>query len=669
MCSRQSHPHSRESWPSVYHCRPYNAISSSLLQVGSICGLGPDLTGIHSISSAARYRVAACSSTLRRGLDKINESRGHNCTSLFALSPAWERDILFPSMTFHTANAFDIVCRLDRDDILDEVPQNKKQKVATNLLLDKMRTQDFAGPLSGRATRVLGPINRHRIADILPHMNRVSRASPALDYLLASSASSVMGCALHRDFTLRKTIIPAVLDVRMNLTPSLTTMSPRLHNLFRSGGTPLWYHQEIVCYTIWSPGCSCEAFNMASWSWFFLTHSSVLITSTAVTRQTLGTLVTVTGRVRFMTAITLAYAHAYLIICLGMHSPGVPYHAFRLSRFKFRYPCLPNDRSLSKELGHDYHGCGTRVVDGETVAGWGVISRSSWTNLHHVWSCCNYKGPSGFFWFKNTNNTAEMTAMKDCRFLVLEVLSLLMNSHVFLIIPCMLLAFVWARFKSAHMCSWRSRVNSLRFVFSTDYDLPCNTCTVTVGIWATNAPIMLLPLALLGLICSHNVTSGWVRHNFDTSVCFEGHHSIREILERLQHIRSKHCNISPGRSLALTLSHRVLCVQCAPFTCYCHVSRLISALLFLLCLDHCFPSKRWIDFLHPRLLHRALTTTPSIMCRLSTSWTSTWLRSHSLVTLLLTFYVTRRKCSSSHDATLGAIAPEGFYFTVAPLPL
>ena len=49
---------------------PYNAIPSSLLQVGSICGLGPDLIGIHSTSLAARYRVAACSSTLRRGLEK-----------------------------------------------------------------------------------------------------------------------------------------------------------------------------------------------------------------------------------------------------------------------------------------------------------------------------------------------------------------------------------------------------------------------------------------------------------------------------------------------------------------------------------------------------------------------------------------------------------------------
>ena len=159
------------------HCTtagPYNAITSSLLQVGSICALGPDLIGIHSISLAARYRHAACSSTLRRGLEKVNEARGHNCTPLFALSPAWEHDFLFASMTFHTANAFDIVCRLDRDDTLDEVSENKKKEVATGLLLDKLRTQDFAGPLS---SRVLSPISRHRIADIQPHMKRVSCAS------------------------------------------------------------------------------------------------------------------------------------------------------------------------------------------------------------------------------------------------------------------------------------------------------------------------------------------------------------------------------------------------------------------------------------------------------------------------------------------------------------
>ena len=42
---------------------PYNAKPSNLLGVGFVCGLGPNLVGIHSISLAARYRAAACSST------------------------------------------------------------------------------------------------------------------------------------------------------------------------------------------------------------------------------------------------------------------------------------------------------------------------------------------------------------------------------------------------------------------------------------------------------------------------------------------------------------------------------------------------------------------------------------------------------------------------------
>ena len=49
---------------------PYNAIPSALLGVGSVCGFGPALVGIHSISLAARYRVAVCSTTLAKDLRK-----------------------------------------------------------------------------------------------------------------------------------------------------------------------------------------------------------------------------------------------------------------------------------------------------------------------------------------------------------------------------------------------------------------------------------------------------------------------------------------------------------------------------------------------------------------------------------------------------------------------
>ena len=51
-------------------------------------------------------------------------------------------------MAFNTASAFDIICRLDRNDTLQEVPQNNKQKAATGLLLNKLHKQDFAGPIA-----------------------------------------------------------------------------------------------------------------------------------------------------------------------------------------------------------------------------------------------------------------------------------------------------------------------------------------------------------------------------------------------------------------------------------------------------------------------------------------------------------------------------------------
>ena len=127
----------------------------------------------------------------------------------------------------------------------------------------------------------------------------------------------------------------------------------------------------------------------------------------------------VKGRVRFMTAITPAYAHAYQTICLGMHSPGVPHHSFRLPRPKSRYPFLPNDLSLSKELGHDYHGWatytegGTRVVDGETVAGWGVITRSSRGRIYVMFGpVITTEAHLAFSGARtHSNNIAEMTAM------------------------------------------------------------------------------------------------------------------------------------------------------------------------------------------------------------------------------------------------------------------
>ena len=119
------------------------------------------------------------------------------------------------------------------------------------------------------------------------------------------------------------------------------------------------------------------------------------------------------GRVRFMTAITPVYAHAYQATCLARHIPAFP------PKLEARYPYLPNARSITRERGNDYRGWALYtevvVVDGGTLAGWCVISRSLHgrndvmfgpvvtTEVHLAFSGAR----------THSNNTAEMTAMME----------------------------------------------------------------------------------------------------------------------------------------------------------------------------------------------------------------------------------------------------------------
>ena len=74
----------------------------------------------------------------------------------------------------------------------------------------------------------------------------MSRVLLAPGYSLASFASSVMGSVLHRDFTLKNMVTPAVLDAQ-NEPDSLAHHNecPRLYNIFNSGDVPRYCHKEI----------------------------------------------------------------------------------------------------------------------------------------------------------------------------------------------------------------------------------------------------------------------------------------------------------------------------------------------------------------------------------------------------------------------------------------
>ena len=120
-----------------------------------------------------------------------------------------------------------------------------------------------------------------------------------------------------------------------------------------------------------------------------------------------------------MTVITPAYAHAYQATCLAQHIPDVPHQDFGQPKPKARCEYLPNARSITRERGNDYRGWaiytdgGARVIDGETLAGWSVISRSPHGRINVMFGpvVTTEAHPTFSGARTHSNNTAEMTAM------------------------------------------------------------------------------------------------------------------------------------------------------------------------------------------------------------------------------------------------------------------
>ena len=157
---------------------PYNAAPCNLLGVGSTCGLGPDLVCIHSISLAARYRVAACSTTLSQGLDEIQTAPGRNCTPFFLLFlPFGRKNSLLPPWPLAPRTLLIVFVAWTVMANLMKFRRIRSRKLLLDNFLTNPHEQDFAWPFSRRASEVLGPISRYRVADILLHMKLVSRAS------------------------------------------------------------------------------------------------------------------------------------------------------------------------------------------------------------------------------------------------------------------------------------------------------------------------------------------------------------------------------------------------------------------------------------------------------------------------------------------------------------
>ena len=436
----------------------------------------------------------------------------------------------------------------------------KKQKVATFLLLDKLHTQDFAGPHSRRASRVLGPISRHRIADILHHMNIVSRASrPGL--LVGFLRIQCNGLCTARRFHTAENDHTCRIGCQ-DEPDSLTHYNecPSLYNNFLS----FWRRATIL------PPRNCLLQDLISQVFlrslqygivvlgildaFVYAHHKYRLDS--ANAGNFGDCLT--RRVRFMTAITPAYAHAYQTICLAMHSPGVPRHSSPLPKPKSRYPFLPNDRSTTREFGNDYHGWaiytdgGTRVVDGETLAGWGVISRSPRGRIFILFGpVITIETHLAFFGARiHSNNTAEMTAM-------FEALSFLGPRGP--VAPGEQSRIYYDSMHAAGICLGKIQART-----HVQLALACQQSMIRAQHRLRLCADHAAALCTFGLTSSHNVATRWIRHNFDTSFCFDDCNNISETLERLQHFRTSAAILHQDRVYHWFFSSCSLCPLCTP---------------------------------------------------------------------------------------------------------
>ena len=198
-----------------------------------------------------------------------------------------------------------------------------------------------------------------------------------------------------------------------------------------------------------------------------------------------------------------------------------------------------------KEAINDFQGWaistdgGTRIVDGETLAGWGAIARSLHGRIDFMFGpVVTTEAHLAFSGARtHSNNTAEMTAMIEAlSFLgphgavVQDVESFFYDSehaagvclgtiqartHVQLALACQ---------RSMICAQFRLRL-TMQHVYGHTGNLG-NECADHAAALGTFGPTS-----------SHNVATRW-SHNFDASVCFDGCNNISEVLERLQHIRT-----------------------------------------------------------------------------------------------------------------------------------
>ena len=391
-----------------------------------------------------------------------------------------EQEFLFPDMTVHTANAFDIICRLDLNDTLDKVLQ-KKRKLPPVCFWTSCLHKALLG-LSSCVSRVLGPTSRHRIA---------SRAGLLVGFLRTLSCTAWRFHTAENDNTCRIGW-PNEPDslTHYNECPSLCNFS-----LF------LGYCHGIFLYMTWSSGCSCGAFNMVLWFWASLTHLFMSIIITALILKTLEMLVIVwqEGFDSWLSSLLPTPMRTKQLLrctCLAVPAALFPTSQAQVqvsisSQWSFPYNRASQWLSWVCYLYRRWYSrCGW----------WNLcwmecdVTIPSWTNLRHVWSGCHYIGPSGFLWCQNS---LQQHSWNDC-----HVWSIVVSWSSRFCDSWWTVTYWWWLYAGhdpgLHTCAAGAACQHSMIRVQHRLRLTMQHVYGHSGIWVTNAPIMLLPLAHLG---------------------------------------------------------------------------------------------------------------------------------------------------------------------------
>ena len=254
-----------------------------------------------------------------------------------------------------------------------------------------------------------------------------------------------------------------------------------------------------------------------------------------------------------MTGITPAYAHAYQVTCLTGRLPAVPSQKFRLPAAKARYRHLPNARTATREKSNDFQGWAvyidgsTRLADGETLARWGAVARSPHGRMDIMFGpFITTEAQLAFASARvHSNNTAEMSAM-------VEALSFLgphgpvardANSCVFFDskhAAGICLGTIQARTHVQLALSCQQSLlkvqHRLRFTMQHVYG--------HAGNLGNECADHAVALGALGLVSSHNLSTRWTHHSFDSASCFATCYNLGDVLEKFRDLGMEHVSTS-----------------------------------------------------------------------------------------------------------------------------